>query len=584
MPDHVQSDQELVRREELRQLQALGIEPYPAASFPVTHSTQQIHEQYTGANAAALQDVALAGRVMNIRIMGKASFVELQDERGQLQLYLVRDELCPGEDKTLYNKVLKKLTSIGDFIGVKGDIFTTKTGETTLHVKEFTFLAKALKPPPQPKEKEGVVYDAFTDPEQRHRMRYVDLMVNPQVKETFRQRTRMIQAMRDFLNEQGHMEVETPILQPVYGGALARPFTTHHNALDMTLFLRIANELYLKKLIVGGFAGVYEFAKDFRNEGMSRFHNPEFTQVEVYVAFKDYYWMMEHVEALLARAAEAVTGSTEVVSGEHTISFAPPFARLTLLGAIEQYTGYDLSDKDTAQVREIARSLKIEDADSLEKGNLIDEIFGEYVEPELVQPTIIMDYPIEMSPLAKLHRSKPGLVERFEVICNGKEIANAYSELNDPVDQRQRLEDQLKLRDMGDEEAMVLDEDFLRALEYGMPPTTGLGVGIDRLAMILTNQPTIQEVLLFPHMRPEQGPDVAPKAHFLQLGIPEAWLPVLIKTGIRYPEDLHNKQAGQLYKDLTAWQRKLQLTLPELSKEAVQAWIDQAPAPADKEV
>jgi lysyl-tRNA synthetase class 2 len=441
--------------------------------------------------------------------MGKASFAELMDSSGRIQLYVNRDEICPGEDKTLYNNVFKKLLDLGDFIGVKGHVFKTQVGETSIHVTELKVLAKSLRPLPVVKEKideatgQKVVYDAFTDPEQRYRQRYVDMVVNPQVRDTFIKRTQLVQAMRNYLNDKGYLEVETPILQPLYGGAAARPFKTHHNTLDMTLYLRIANELYLKRLIVGGFDGVYEFSKDFRNEGMSRFHNPEFTQMELYVAYKDYAWMMDLVEEMVERVALALHGKTEVQVGDNLINFQRPWQRYTMFEAIEKFTGVAIGEMDEAALRETAKNLKVGLDPSMGKSKIIDEIFGEHVEPKLIQPTFITDYPVEMSPLAKKHRDHPGLVERFEAICNGKEICNAFSELNDPIDQRQRFEDQLELGKRGDTEAMVLDEDFLRALEYGMPPTAGLGIGIDRLSMIMTNSHSIQDVLFFPQMRPE---------------------------------------------------------------------------------
>jgi lysyl-tRNA synthetase class 2 len=440
---------------------------------------------------------------MSQRVMGKASFAELMDSSGRIQLYINRDEICPGENKDLYNTVFKKLVDLGDFVGVKGHVFKTQVGETSVHVTEFKLLSKALRPLPVVKEKDGQVYDAFTDPEQRYRQRYVDMVVNPQVRETFIKRTLLVQAMRNYLNDKGYLEVETPILQPLYGGAAARPFKTFHNTLDMTLYLRIANELYLKRLIVGGFDGVYEFSKDFRNEGMSRFHNPEFTQMELYVAYKDYYWMMDLVEEMVERVAFELHGKTEVQVGDNLINFQRPWQRFTMFEAIQHFTGIDITHMDEAALRETAHSLHVHLDPSMGKAKIIDELFGELCEPKLIQPTFITDYPVEMSPLAKKHRSKPGLVERFEAICNGKEICNAFSELNDPIDQRQRFEDQLELGKRGDVEAMVLDEDFLRALEYGMPPTAGLGIGIDRLSMIMTNSNSIQDVLFFPQMKPE---------------------------------------------------------------------------------
>ncbi|GAA4506273.1 lysine--tRNA ligase [Hymenobacter ginsengisoli] len=505
---HHLSEQEILRRQKLDELKALGIEPYPSELFDVNFSAQEIHDNYHP-ELNNFQEVALAGRLMSVRVMGKASFAELMDSSGRIQLYVNRDEICPGEDKTLYNTVFKKLLDLGDFIGVKGHVFKTQVGETSIHVTELKVLAKALRPLPVVKERvdeatgQKVVYDAFTDPEVRYRQRYVDLVVNPQVRDTFIKRTQLVQAMRNYLNDKGYLEVETPILQPLYGGAAARPFKTHHNTLDMTLYLRIANELYLKRLIVGGFDGVYEFSKDFRNEGMSRFHNPEFTQMELYVAYKDYAWMMDLVEEMVERVALALHGKTEVQVGENVINFQRPWQRYTMFEAIEKFTGVAIGEMDEAALRETAKTLKVGLDPSMGKSKIIDEIFGEHVEPKLIQPTFITDYPVEMSPLAKKHRDHPGLVERFEAICNGKEICNAFSELNDPIDQRQRFEDQLELGKRGDTEAMVLDEDFLRALEYGMPPTAGLGIGIDRLSMIMTNSHSIQDVLFFPQMRPE---------------------------------------------------------------------------------
>ena len=502
------SEQEQLRRQKLTQLQELGVEPYPSELFEVNFSAQEILDNYRP-ELNNFQEVVLAGRLMSSRVMGKASFAELMDSSGRIQLYINRDEICPGEDKTLYNTVFKKLLDLGDFIGVKGHVFTTQVGEISVHVTELKLLAKSLRPLPVVKTKkdevtgEEVVYDSFSDPELRYRQRYVDLVVNPHVRETFIKRTQLVQAMRNYLNDKGYLEVETPILQPLYGGAAARPFKTHHNTLDMTLYLRIANELYLKRLIVGGFDGVYEFSKDFRNEGMSRFHNPEFTQMELYVAYKDYAWMMDLVEEMVERVALQLHGKTEVQVGDNLINFQRPWQRYTMFEAIEKYTGAAIGEMDEAALRETATKLNVHLDPSMGKAKIIDEIFGEHVEPKLIQPTFITDYPVEMSPLAKKHRDHPGLVERFEAICNGKEICNAFSELNDPIDQRQRFEDQLELGKRGDTEAMVLDDDFLRALEYGMPPTAGLGIGIDRLSMIMTNSNSIQDVLFFPQMRPE---------------------------------------------------------------------------------
>ncbi len=504
------SEQETIRREKLSEFQKLGIDPYPASLYPVTHYATEIKKIWAEdpghlINQSTNQPdiVCLAGRIMNIRDMGKASFAVLQDSSGKIQLYIKRDEICPGEDKSLYDKVWKHLTDIGDIIGVKGYVFATKTGETSVHVSELTFLTKALKPLPVVKEKEGETFHAVTDPEFRYRQRYADLIVNPEVKETFIKRTRLINAIREFLNERGAIEVDTPVLQNIPGGAAARPFTTHHNALDMPMYLRIANELYLKRLIVGGFDWVYEFSRNFRNEGMDRTHNPEFTILEFYVAYKDYLWMMEITEQMMENAAIAVNGGTKVFAEGKEIDFKAPYKRISMYDAIKEHTGIDISSMNEEQLREVCRQHHIHVDNTMGKGKLIDELFSEKCEHHYVQPTFIIDYPVEMSPLTKKHRSKPGLVERFELIVNGKEIANAYSELNDPIDQGERFEEQGKLMARGDDEAMFIDYDFLRALEYGMPPTSGIGLGIDRICMLMTGQPSIQDVLFFPMMRPE---------------------------------------------------------------------------------
>ncbi|MEM9549364.1 MAG: lysine--tRNA ligase [Bacteroidota bacterium] len=502
MQQHL-SEQELVRRENLQAMRDLGIDPYPASTFVVNAKSMEVKQNFKEGDST-FQEVSMAGRLMSRRIMGKASFAELQDSEGRIQLYVSRDDICPDENKDLYNKVFKKLLDFGDYIGVKGYAFYTKVGECSIHVTELTILSKSLRPLPIVKrDEEGNVYDAFTDPEQRYRMRYVDMIVNPEVREVFRKRTQMYTSMREYLNERGYLEVETPILQPLYGGAAARPFKTHHNTLDMTLYMRIANELYLKRLIVGGYDGVYEFSKDFRNEGMSRFHNPEFTQIELYVAYKDYEWMMNLVEEMVEKVALDMHGTTQVQVGENVIDFKRPWKRYTMYEAIEHFTGVDISEMDEEELLKTAKELHVPVDETMGKGKLIDEIFGEKCEHQLIQPTFITDYPVEMSPLAKKHRSKPGLVERFEAVCNAKEICNSFSELNDPIDQRERFEAQLELGKRGDDEAMVLDEDFLRSLEYGMPPTAGLGIGMDRLAMIMTNQDSIQDVLFFPQMKPE---------------------------------------------------------------------------------
>ena len=494
------SEQEIIRREKLRKLSERGIEAFPAAEYKISHSTEQIEKDFKEGGK-----VKIAGRLMSRRIQGKASFAELQDSTGRIQLYFNRDEICPGEDKELYNEIYKHLLDIGDIIGVEGELFMTQVGERTVKVENFTLLAKALRPLPSAKTDEnGVVHDAFSDPELRYRQRYVDLTVNPQVKEVFVKRTKLFNAMRSFFNDAGYFEVETPILQSIPGGAAARPFITHHNALDIPLYLRIANELYLKRLIVGGFDGVYEFSKNFRNEGMDRTHNPEFTAMEIYVAYKDYHWMMEFTEQLLEFCALQVNGSTESQFQEHTINWKAPYPRVSMTEAIERFTGFDITGKTEKELYDFAKSIGIEVDQSMGKGKLIDEIFGEKCEGNFIQPTFITDYPVEMSPLTKKHRTEPGLTERFELMVCGKEIANAYSELNDPIDQRQRFEAQLQLSERGDDEAMFIDEDFLRALEYGMPPTSGLGIGMDRLIMFLTNNPSIQEVLFFPQMKPEK--------------------------------------------------------------------------------
>jgi lysyl-tRNA synthetase class 2 len=498
------SEQEIERRKDREELMALGINPYPAEAFPINVTAEDIHRNYEN-RKTDYKDISIAGRLMSRRIMGSASFAEIQDSTGTLQIYVRRDDICPGEDKTLYNTVFKKLLGLGDFVGVKGYIFTTQTGEISLNVTELKLLSKSVKPLPVVKrDEEGNVYDGFTDPELRYRQRYVDLTVNPEVKKTFITRSKIISQMRRYFDDRGWLEVETPILQAVHGGAAARPFNTHHNTLDMPLYLRIANELYLKRLIVGGFDGVYEFGKMFRNEGMDRTHNPEFTSMEIYVAYKDYIWMMEMVEDLIEQVTQAIHGKTKITVGNNEIEFAGPYRRLSMYDSIKEYAGIDVSEMDEEGLRKVCADLGIAVDNTMGKGKLVDEIFGEKVEANLIQPTYITDYPIEMTPLAKKHRSMPGLVERFELFVNGKEIANAYSELNDPIDQRERFEDQLKLAARGDDEAMMMDEDFLRALEYGMPPTSGLGIGIDRLTMLMTNHTTIQEVLFFPQMRPEK--------------------------------------------------------------------------------
>ncbi len=572
------SEQEAIRRQSKEELEKLGINPYPAELFEVNASTVDILENYPRTKLD-YKDVSIAGRIMSRRIMGNASFAELQDQKGKIQIYVRRDDICPGEDKTLYNVVFKKHLDIGDIIGVKGYVFTTQTGEISLHVTSLQVLSKSLRPLPVVKEtvdEQGKVirHDAFTDPEQRYRMRYVDLIVNPEVKETFRKRTQLVNSMRQYLNERGYLEVETPILQPLYGGAAAKPFKTHHNTLDMTLYLRIANELYLKRLIVGGFDGVYEFSKDFRNEGMSRFHNPEFTQVELYVAYKDYNWMMELVEEMIEKVAIDLHGKTQVQVGENVIDFKRPWKRFTMFEAIEHYTGIDISSMDENGLRETCKKLHVPMDNTMGKGKLIDQIFGEKCEPNLIQPTFIIDYPVEMSPLAKKHRNKEGLVERFEAICNRKEIANAFSELNDPIDQRERFEQQLELGKRGDEEAMTLDEDFLRALEFGMPPTAGLGIGIDRLSMIMTNSPSIQDVLFFPQMKPEKPVAGFDAKEFEAAGVRSELVPVLQKLGIQSLAQMKEMKASKLFNDVCGTRKKMKLEdVKNPTQEEVEGWL-----------
>ena len=544
---HELSEQELVRREKLTKLRELGINPFPAAAFDTTHYATEVAEKYTEDGA-----VCLAGRLMSRRVQGKASFAELQDATGKVQLYFNRDILCPDDDKTLYNDVYKKLLDIGDIIGVEGKLFTTQVGEKTVEVHKLFVLSKSLRPLPLPKvDADGNMYDAFTDPEQRYRQRYVDLIVNPSVKDAFVKRTKITNTIRSFFNDRGYLEVETPILQPIPGGAAARPFVTHHNALNIPLYLRIANELYLKRLIVGGFDGVYEFAKDFRNEGMDKTHNPEFTVMELYVAYKDYHWMMNTTEALLEEVAEAANGSSAVQVGENSIDFKAPYPRVPILEAIKEHTGIDVSEMDETALRETAKKLGLEVDDTMGKGKLIDELFGELCEHHYIQPTFITDYPKEMSPLTKAHRSKPGLTERFELMVNGKELSNAYTELNDPIDQRERFEDQMSLSEKGDDEAMFIDQDFLRALEYGMPPTSGIGIGIDRLTMLLTNNSSIQEVLFFPQMRPEKkGPALTAEEQVI-MDILKKESPAALTT-VKEQAGLSNKKWDKAVKGLTS--------------------------------
>ena len=567
------SEQEVFRRRSLEELRNLGINPYPAEEYKVTGYAREILDTFE--DEAPRRAVSVAGRVMSRRIMGKASFLELQDSTGRIQIYITRDDLCPGEDKTLYNSVVKKLMDIGDFIGVTGEVFRTQMGEISVHAHSLTFLSKALRPLPVVKEKDGEVFDSFTDPELRFRQRYVDLVVNPHVREIFLKRTRIFNAMRQFFNDRGYIEVDTPVLQPIPGGAAARPFITHHNALDIPLYLRIANELYLKRLIVGGFEGVYEFSRNFRNEGMDRTHNPEFTAMEIYVSYKDYDWMMSFTEQLLEYICLSVLGTTKVKVGEREIDFKAPYRRVTMLDAIHEHTGIDVSGMNEEELRATCKSLGIEVDDTMGKGKLIDELFGEKCEGSYIQPTFITDYPKEMSPLTKEHRTNPLLTERFELMVNGKELANAYSELNDPIDQRERFEDQLRLSEKGDDEAMFIDHDFLRALEYGMPPTSGMGIGMDRLVMLLTGQESIQEVLLFPQMRPEKVLPRDKKELFASAGIPEEWVPVLHKAGyLTLAAVKAEEKPGRLLQQLMDIKKKYKLELPAITLDEVTAWTE----------
>ena len=569
------SEQEQIRRNSLAELRKLGINPYPAAKYEVTATAAQIAEQYDP-EKGNFQDVSVAGRIMSRRIMGSASFFELQDHTGKIQVYIKRDDVC-GDDPeaTLYNKVFKKLLDIGDIVGVKGFVFLTKTGELSIHCKEFTLLSKSLRPLPIVKEKDGKVYDAFSDPELRYRQRYVDLIVNPQVKDVFIQRSKVISTMRQFFNERGYLEVETPILQPIPGGASARPFITHHNSLDIDLYLRIATELYLKKLIVGGFNGVYELGKNFRNEGMDRTHNPEFTCMEIYVAYKDYRWMMEFTEQLLERVSTEVNGSTELTIDGRAISFKAPFRRVTMTDAIREKTGYDITGQSEEQLREACKRLNVEIDDTMGKGKLIDAIFGQYCEGDLIQPTFVCDYPIEMSPLCKRHRDNQDLTERFELFVNGKELCNAYSELNDPIDQYERFQEQLRLSAKGDDEAMFIDMDFIRALEYGMPTCSGMGMGIDRLAMFMTGQTTIQDVLFFPQMRPEKAVQKDDEAKFGAVGVPAEWVPVLHKMSLLTVEAMRKVAPGKLFNDLCGFNKKNKLGLKNPTLDEVRSWMNE---------
>ncbi len=571
------SEQEIGRRQSLQELRNMGINPYPAEEFPVNAWSDDIKANF---KEDEKREVTIAGRMMSRRVMGKASFAELQDSKGRIQLYISRDNLCPGEDKDLYNKVFKKLLDIGDIIGVKGYVFRTQMGEISVHVESIKLLSKSLKPLPIVKYKDGVAYDKFDDPEQRARQRYVDLIVNDGVKETFLKRATVLRTMRQFFDERGYTEVETPILQSIPGGASAKPFITHFNALNIDMYMRIATELYLKRLIVGGFEGVYEIGKNFRNEGMDRYHNPEFTCMELYVPYKDYNWMMSFTEKLLETICIAVNGKDEVQNGDNIISFKAPFRRLPILDAIKEKTGYDLTDKSEDEIRDIAvNKLKMEGLDeSFGKGKLIDEIFGEFCEGTFIQPTFITDYPVEMSPLTKMHRSKAGLTERFELMVNGKELANAYSELNDPIDQEERFKEQMRLADKGDDEAMIIDHDFLRALQYGMPPTSGIGIGIDRLVMLMTGKENIQEIMLFPQLKPEVKMPQSSQKEWAALGVEENWMYVLRKAGFNLINDIRNEKAQGLQQKLGEINKKYKLGYEKPSLEVIQQWIDKANA------
>lgn len=566
------SEQEIVRRNNLNELRALGIDPYPADEYPTDAFSTDIKAEYDDA-AEEKRQVCIAGRIMSRRIMGKASFLELQDSKGRIQVYVTRDDICPGENKDLYNTVFKKLLDLGDFVGIKGFVFKTQTGEISVHTQELTVLAKSLKPLPIVKMKDGEVYDSFDDPELRYRQRYVDLIVNSGVKETFLKRSAILKTLRAALDEAGYTEVETPILQSIPGGASARPFITHHNSLDIDLYLRIATELYLKRLIVGGFEGVYEIGKNFRNEGMDKSHNPEFTCMELYVQYKDYNWMMAFTEKLLERICIAVNGSTESVVDGKTISFKAPYRRLPILEAIKEKTGYDLNGKSEEEIREICKALNLEIDDTMGKGKLIDEIFGEFCEGTYIQPTFITDYPMEMSPLTKKHRSNPALTERFELMVNGKELTNAYSELNDPIDQEERFIEQMRLSEKGDDEAMFIDQDFLRALQYGMPPTSGIGIGIDRLVMLMTGQTTIQEVLFFPQMRPEKKIPKDSADKYAAIGVAEALVPVLQKAGYNLVSDMKEVNPQKLQQQVGEVIKKYKLDIEKPSVNDVAEWI-----------
>ena len=569
------SEQEQLRRKSLGALRELGIEPYPAARYDVTATAAAITEGLTPETADRFAEVRIAGRIMSRRIMGSASFFELQDHTGRIQVYIRRDDICPEGDPTLYNTVFKKLLDIGDFVGVEGFAFITNTGEKSVHCRRLTVISKSIRPLPIVKEKDGKQFDALTDPEVRYRQRYVDLAVNPQVREVFVKRAKIMTAIREFFNERGYVEVETPILQPIPGGASARPFITHHNALDIDFYMRIASELYLKRLIVGGFDGVYEFGKNFRNEGMDRTHNPEFTCMEIYVAYKDYKWMMEFTEQMLQRVAMATNGTTELTIGDRKISFKAPFRRVTMTDAILEKTGYDITGQSEEQLREACARLSVETDETMGKGKLIDAIFGQYCEEELIQPTFVCDYPREMSPLCKRHRDNADLTERFELFVNGKELCNAYSELNDPIDQLERFQEQLRLSEKGDDEAMFIDMDFVRALEYGMPSCSGMGIGIDRLTMFMTNQPSIQDVLFFPTMRPEKKVVADDEEKYTAIGVPAEWVPVIQKMGYITVDSLKKLSAGKFFNDLCGFNKKNKLGLKAPSMEDVKRWCEE---------
>ena len=570
------SEQEIVRRQSLQELRNMGIDPYPAAEFPTNAFSEDIKNEFK--EEEEKREVVIAGRMMSRRVMGKASFVELQDSKGRIQVYITRDDICPGEDKALYNTVFKRLLDIGDFIGIKGFVFRTQTGEISVHAQSLTLLSKSLKPLPIVKYKDGVVYDKFDDPELRFRQRYVDLIVNDGVKDTFLKRATVVRTLRSVLDEAGYTEVETPTLQSIAGGASARPFITHFNALNIDMYMRIATELYLKRLIVGGFEGVYEIGKNFRNEGMDRNHNPEFTCMELYVQYKDYNWMMAFTEQLLEKICIAVNGSAESKVGDNVISFKAPFRRLPILDAIKEKTGYDCNGKSEDEIRAFCLEKGMEVDETMGKGKLIDELFGEFCEGTFIQPTFITDYPVEMSPLTKMHRSKPGLTERFELMVNGKELANAYSELNDPIDQEERFVDQMRLDDKGDDEAMIIDKDFLRALQYGMPPTSGIGIGIDRLVMLMTGQTTIQEVLFFPQMKPEKKIPKSTAAEWAEVGVSEEWVPVFNKAGYNLVSDIKDVKAQKLQMDVCGVNKKYKLGYENPKVDDFQSYIDKANA------